>query len=748
MSLKKQFITILLLSLSLHSGNSSDVLPPPLANGIRAVADSNVQRLVEQVFIKGDCANISNIRSIGDVQGLGFFEGGALNIGIETGLILSTGNVDGAQGPNTSEGWTGQFNDTNEDVFLKSLASSFLFDNVGIEFDFVPQKEVVSFRYVFASEEYCEFVGSVFNDVFGFFVSGPGIDGPYENGAINVALIPETNDLVAINSVNHRFNSEYYVKNELLIDANRCRIPFSPSNPSEIEYDGFTVVLEAVFKVIPCETYNIRLVVGDVGDDKLDSAVFLEAKSFDIGPQVEVRYIPEIASAGKILVEGCNQGRVVFLRSDRVRFDQDLEVSYRFTTNSNAEAGVDFPNIPNPVIIPANTNSISFPIEAFPDDINEQAEILGIELDLACNCTLADNTLALLKDPVEMEAIIDTTVLCLDSPGEVGVELLEGTGGYRYLWETGNRENPLLLLSAEEERSYRVTVTDLCEDTLIADLPVTLIEQGQAALSGVFDWCPGTNLQVPIDLTGQAPWALEYQLGDNRVFRDSITSTPFFVPINQAGTLDVTFFSDANCTGPINGEINIESVGPIANPIVIPLECPGTKTASIQLNIQSEVDYNIEWSIPVTNLENPTGLGEGTYQFLITDENGCTYLDEIVIEEPDMRTALLNECISFDLESNIYIPNAFSPNNDGRNDEFRIFVNPEIIGTVRSMRIFDRWGNLLFERQDFEPEDTRVAWDGFYQGQLLSAGVYVYSLEFEDILGQTSVLRGSVALIR
>lgn len=748
MSLKKQFITILLLGLSFHSGNTNDVLPPLLVNGITAVADDDVERLVEQVFIKGDCANVSNIRRIGNARGLGFFEGGAPNIGMETGIILATGDVNAAQGPNLSEGWTGQFNDTNEDPYLKRLSNGVLFDNVGIEFDFVPQKEVVSFRYVFASEEYCEFVGSIFNDVFGFFVSGPGINGPFENGAINVALIPETNDLVAINSVNHRFNSDYYVKNELMVDANQCGIPFDPRFANEVEYDGFTIVLEAVFKVVPCETYNIRLVVGDVGDDKLDSAVFLEAKSFDIGPEVEVKYVPDIVAAGQVLVEGCNQGKIVFQRSDKIRFDQDLQVSYRFTTDSNAEAGVDFPEIPNPIIIPANSSSVSFPIEAFPDNVDEQAEVLGIEIDLACTCIRGDNTLALLQDPVDMKALIDTAVLCEDEPGEVEINLSEGTGGYRYLWETGSTQNPLLLLSAEEERSYRVTVTDLCEDTLTAEIPVTLIEQGQASLSGVFDWCPGTNLQVPIDLTGQAPWALEYQLGDNRVFRDSITNTPFFVPINQVGTLDVTFFSDANCTGPINGEINIESVGPIANPIVTPLECPGTETASIQLNIQSQVDYNIEWSTPVTNPENPTGLVEGTYQFVITDENGCTYLDQIVIEEPDLRTALLNQCISFDLESNVYIPNAFSPNNDGQNDEFRIFVNPEIIGTVRSMRIFDRWGSLLFERQDFDPGDARVSWDGFYQGQLLSAGVYVYSLEFEDILGQTSILRGSVALIR
>ncbi|MEM6377652.1 MAG: choice-of-anchor L domain-containing protein [Bacteroidota bacterium] len=715
---------------------------------IRTIADSDVERLVEEVFIKGDCANVSNIRSIGNLKGLGYFEGGAPNIGMERGLIIASGDVAGAQGPNQSEGWTSQFNDGLEDIYLKGLSTGVLYDNVGIEFDFIPQKERVSFRYVFASEEYCEFVGSVFNDVFGFFVSGPGINGPFENGAINVALIPETNDLVSINSVNHRFNSEYYVKNELLVDANQCGISFNPLYINEVEYDGFTVVLEAVFEVIPCETYTIRLIVGDVGDDKLDSAVFLEAQSFDIGPQVEVNFIPEIPTGGRVLVEGCNRGRVVFQRTDEVRFDEDLEVTYRFTDRSNATAGIDFPTLPNPIIIPANETSVSFPLEAFPDNINEQAEIVAIELDIPCNCTRGDNTLVRLQDPVEMTAIIDTTVLCKDEPGEVEIQLVEGTGGYRYTWETGDRQNPLLLLAAEEERNYRVTVTDLCNDTLIADMPVVLIEQGKAQLSGVFDWCPGTSLEVPINLSGQPPWALEYQLGDSRIFRDNINSSPFFVPINQSGTLELTFFSDANCTGPISGSINVESTGPIANPMITPLECPGSETASIQLNIQSQVAYNVQWNVPVNDPERPTNLGAGTYQFVVTDVDGCTYRDQIIIEAPDRATAIRNRCVSFDLETNVYIPNAFSPDNDGNNDEFRIFTNPEIVGMVRSFRVFDRWGNLLFERRDFEPGDQRVAWDGTHRGQLLLPGIYIYSLEFEDVLGQISILRGNVALIR
>ena len=92
-------------------------------------------------------------------------------------------------------------------------------DAVILEFDFVPSSNVAAFNFVFASDEYLQWIGSVFNDVFAFFVSGPGITGPYSSpagfpgGSANVALVPGTNTPITISTIHPTSNAAFYVQN-------------------------------------------------------------------------------------------------------------------------------------------------------------------------------------------------------------------------------------------------------------------------------------------------------------------------------------------------------------------------------------------------------------------------------------------------------------------------------------------------------------------------------------------------------
>ncbi|HEY0091854.1 MAG TPA: choice-of-anchor L domain-containing protein, partial [Flavobacterium sp.] len=216
----------------------------------------------------------------------GFFNNGSTtNMGINSGVILASGQVLGSppfapvEGPNDSPGQTTpSATPFMGDPDLALLSSATVTTAAILEFDFVPLGENLSFNYVFGSDEYPEFVPS-FNDVFGFFLSGPGISGPYTNGAINIAIVPGTlNTPVSIYNVNNGsanagpcVNCAYYVNNNL------------GATPS-IQYDGFTTVLTAAATVQCGETYHIKLAISNVGDSALDSGVFLQGGSFNTTP--------------------------------------------------------------------------------------------------------------------------------------------------------------------------------------------------------------------------------------------------------------------------------------------------------------------------------------------------------------------------------------------------------------------------------------------------------------------------------
>ncbi|MBE0536993.1 MAG: choice-of-anchor L domain-containing protein [Phycisphaerae bacterium] len=200
----------------------------------------------------------------------GSFTGGiAAGIGIEAGIVLTTGDASTAPGPNGSDFAT-TVNNYPGDVDLDAIVGGGLFggtnDAAVLEFDFETRGGSLFFNYVFASEEYNEFANSPFNDVFAFFLDG-----------VNIALIPGTRTPVEINTINggnplgvNPNNPELYNNNDLSDGG-----PFF-----NIEYDGFTVVLTARAPNVGPGIHHIKLAIADVGDFALDSAVFIQAGSF------------------------------------------------------------------------------------------------------------------------------------------------------------------------------------------------------------------------------------------------------------------------------------------------------------------------------------------------------------------------------------------------------------------------------------------------------------------------------------
>jgi len=238
--------------------------------------------------IQGRCMTITGATNIGDVveaivgagitysnvtfQGIlgtasvatiGFFSGAdCVPLGFNEGILLSSGFVSGAVGPNIDDEFSNITN-TPGDADLQTLVASEVMDATWIKFDFVPTGNTIIIRYVFGSDEYNEYVGGVFNDVFGVFVNG-----------VNIALIPATSLPVTINNVNLDANSSFY--------RNNCRLTFVPPTPFNIEADGMTTVLTATATVTPNVTNTIKIGIADTYDPSVDSWVFVEGESLTV----------------------------------------------------------------------------------------------------------------------------------------------------------------------------------------------------------------------------------------------------------------------------------------------------------------------------------------------------------------------------------------------------------------------------------------------------------------------------------
>ena len=160
----------------------------------------NPEELVKGLFAGGG-VDIRNIVYKGSPAtawpSIGSFDGTDSNIGIDSGLLITTGSIFDAPGPNTMP-WCTSIISWDGDPELENLVGGKTKDATVLEFDFIPVSRKIEFRYVFASEEYEEFVCSEFNDAFAFLVSGPGI-----SGKKNIARVPGTSDIVSINTVNN-----------------------------------------------------------------------------------------------------------------------------------------------------------------------------------------------------------------------------------------------------------------------------------------------------------------------------------------------------------------------------------------------------------------------------------------------------------------------------------------------------------------------------------------------------------------
>jgi gliding motility-associated-like protein len=128
-----------------------------------------------------------------------------------------------------------------------------------------------------------------------------------------------------------------------------------------------------------------------------------------------------------------------------------------------------------------------------------------------------------------------------------------------------------------------------------------------------------------------------------------------------------------------------------------------------------------------------TALESTTYVVDVLSAHGCRASDSVNI-------------YLFCDGRQVFLPNVFTPNNDGKNDVF--YPRGTGINLVKSFRIYNRWGELLFERSNFQLNDETYAWDGIYQGETVRPDVYVYVVDAVCTTGKPVLVKGDVTLIK
>lgn len=212
--------------------------------------------------IAGSGISVSNVSYTGAAGASGTFIGGnSSGLGIDQGVVLSSGQAALAQGANNL---TGAGSNTNGLGYapLNALSGATTYDATVLGFDFEFDGGLggdLFFNFVFGSEEYLEYVNKGFNDVFGFFVDGT-----------NVALVPNTLDPVSIDNINTTKNPSLFVDNT--------------TGTYNTQMDGFTKALQINIKDLSAGTHRMEFAIADVGDHVLDSWIFIQAKSFSNQP--------------------------------------------------------------------------------------------------------------------------------------------------------------------------------------------------------------------------------------------------------------------------------------------------------------------------------------------------------------------------------------------------------------------------------------------------------------------------------
>lgn len=590
------------------------------------------QQLIQDILVTG-CLVASNVVYDGPPVAIGAFNNGSV-FGFQSGIIMGSGAVGDICGDDTfGDGllWTTSSNDVLANISTISASnggSTSIYDQVMIEFDFVPSSAVTEFKFVFASDEYPTFEHTSYNDVFGFFVSGPGIAGPYADAAINVAVVPSTTIPITISTINGTDNSSYFAG-------------YVTAGP-EFNTGGYTVPITATMSgLTPCQTYHIKFVIADAGDGSLNSYVMFDAASFTSGGEVAVDHFSSFPVAGEVL-EGCDN-YYVFSRIDTTDLTDSIHV--QLNISGTAINGTDYTPIPTSFWILPGVISDTVFYSAILDNLVEPTEYIVLSLTNGCPCnvTTVTDTIYILNNFNFNPQISNDTTVCSGQPVTITTTVNPNIDPtlLTYLWSTG-ASTTNITVNPTVTTTYYVTINDPCAQDTVLESTVTMVPP----LTPSFTISSDTiclNETVNISFNGTAGPNAIYQWDFNGgTPATAATQGPHNVFWTTSGQKTITLSMDDNgCTGTTTKQVEV-----LSNPTVTltpsPALCFGTNSGSISVTETGQnTPYTYIWNNGST-LQNPLNLIAGNYTVTVSNAYGCSITSTTAISQPTLLTLSTN----------------------------------------------------------------------------------------------------------
>lgn len=560
-------------------------------------------QLAQQVT--GNGVDISNASIDCHNNSFGTYSGSGTNLGSQGGIILSTGDAQSAAGINNSGQVSGEMGTAGSQL-ITTASGKVNYDACTFSFDVSPKGNTLVLDYIFASEEYEEWVGSAYNDEFGIFISGPGITGEQR-----ISLVPGSTSAAAINTINSTSNSQYYTSN---------------TGGTSVQFDGFTKKLSAIATVTPCQTYRITIAIADGNDRLWDSGLFLEKVSSTLVGL-------SAATQGNIpyMVEGCNNGSVTFTRGAAAA--DALTVYYYL--GGTASNGTDYTQVGSSttpmtlqsITIPANQASASLSFQAVADNTTEgQENVIVYLVNPGCNNQVTDSISIYIKDNLEVSLSPSAGSICKGENVQL-TAVAEGT----FTWSpTAGLSGTSILnpvASPDSTTTYQLTVSAAgCTATRSSTISVSDLK---VKLESIQVKCNGET-NGSINLTNQkglAPYTYSWT-GPNGFASSSedlanIAAGTYTVVVNDAGGCTVTSAETIKQPAPLTITINKTD----------PNTCPAHNGKATVIVSGGTAPYTFVWEDGSTD-RHRKNMTEGTYQVSVTDAIGCTQVAEVTLVAP------------------------------------------------------------------------------------------------------------------